>query len=144
MKRILMILATAALTSVLAVGAADARGGGGGGGGHGGGFGGGGHMGGFGGGGHIGGMGSGAHLGGFDGGAHMGGFGGGAHVGGMAMRGDTARIGGDHFGRGVGIHDHAMHHYGRYRPGYGYYYGDSDCYDWYVLHPDQPLPLSCS
>src|SRR5262249_18889642 len=48
MKRVLMILATAALASALAVGAADARGGGGGGGGgHGGGFGGGGHMGGF-------------------------------------------------------------------------------------------------
>jgi hypothetical protein len=37
-----------------------------------------------------------------------------------------------------------MNHYGRYRPGYGYYYSDPDCYDWYALHPDQPLPLSCS
>jgi hypothetical protein len=63
----------------------------------------------------------------------------------MAMRGDMGRIGGDHpHPYGTGIHDHAMNHYGRYRPGYGYYYGDPDCYDWYALHPDQPLPLSCS
>jgi hypothetical protein len=149
MKRVMMILATAALASALAVGAADARGSGGGGGGHGGGFGGGGHMGGFGGGGaHIGG---GAHFGGLDGGAHVGGFGEGVHVGGMAMRGDMGRIGGDHLGLGdhphpygTGIHYHAMNHYGRYRPGYAYSYGDPGCYDWYALHPDRPLPLSCS
>jgi hypothetical protein len=68
----------------------------------------------------------------------------------MAMRGDMGPSGRDHLGlaehslaHGTGIHDHAMNHYGRYRPGYGYY-GGSDCYDWYVLHPDQPLPLSCS
>lgn len=140
MKRVLMILATAALASTMAVGTADARGGGGGGG-HGGGFGGGGHMGGFGGG---------AHVGGF-GGGHVGGFGGGVHVGSMAMHGNMGRLGGDHPGLGdhphadgIGFHDHAMHRHGRYSPGYGYYYGDSDCYDWYVLHPDQPLPLSCS
>ncbi|MET3905794.1 hypothetical protein ABID59_000115 [Bradyrhizobium sp. S3.3.6] len=143
MKRVMMILATAALASALAVGAADARGGGGGGGG--------GHGGGFGGGGHGGGFGGGGHMGGFGGGAHIGGIGGGVHVGGMAMRGDMRPIGGDHLGLadhshpyGTGIHDHAMNHYGRYRPGYGYYYGEPDCYDWYAMHPDQPLPLSCS
>lgn len=144
MKRVMMILATAALASALAVGAAEARGGGGGGGG-------GGHGGGFGGGGHMGGFGGGAHIGGIGGGAHMGGLGGGVHVGGMAMRGDMGHIGGDHLGLAdhphpydTGIHYHAMNHYGRYRPGYGYYYGEPDCYDWYALHPDQPLPLSCS
>jgi hypothetical protein len=154
MKRVMMILATAALASTLAVGTADARGGGGGGGGHGGGFGGGGfggggHMGGFGGGAHIGGFGGGSRIGGVVGGAHLGGLGGGIHVGGTAMQGGMARVAGDHLGLGdhshsygTGIHYHAMHHYGR--SGYGYYYGDPDCYDWLSLHPGQPLPLSCA
>jgi hypothetical protein len=29
-----------------------------------------------------------------------------------------------------GLHQHALHRFGGYGPGYGYYY--SDCYDWYV------------
>ena len=126
MKRMITILATALLASSLLAGAADARGGGGGGGGgHGGGFGGGGHMG-----------------GGFGGGGHIGGFGGGGHIGG---------IGGEHMGRprrrtrrrhigahGFGLHQHALHRFGGYGPGYGYY-GYPDCYDWYVPASRQPL-----
>src|SRR6476646_3046745 len=83
---------------------------------------------------------------GFGGGGHIGGFGGGGHVGG---------IGGEHMGglgdrhvgavgaHGFGLHQHASHRFGGYGPGYGYY-SYPDCYDWYYLHPDQPLPLSCS
>ena len=68
-------------------------------------------------------------------GEHMGGLGGG--VGG-------GHIGGDHIGaHGFGLHQHALHRFGGYGPGYGYY-GYPDCYDWYVLHPNSPLPLSCS
>jgi hypothetical protein len=79
-------------------------------------------RGGGGGGGHGGGVGGGGHMGGGFGGAHMGGF------------------GGDHIGtHDFGLHQHAAHRFG----GYGYY-GNSDCYDWYVLHPNEPLPLSCS
>ncbi|QHP66669.1 hypothetical protein EI171_04090 [Bradyrhizobium sp. LCT2] len=125
MKRAIMILATAALASTLAIGAADAHGGGGGGGGHGG-FGGGGF-----GGGHAG-FGGGAHFGSM---GHEGGFGGGA------------RFGGEHLGFGGhadGLRQHAFHHFGRYRPGYGFYGAYPDCYDRYELHPNQPLPLSCS
>jgi hypothetical protein len=60
----------------------------------------------------------------------MGGLGGGVGAGG-------------HIGaHGYGLHQHALHRLGGYGPGYGYYY--PDCYDWYYLHPDQPLPLSCS
>jgi hypothetical protein len=60
----------------------------------------------------------------------MGGLGG-EHIGGLG--------GGDHIGaRGFGLHQHALHRFG----GYGYY-GYPDCYDWYQLHPNQPLPLSC-
>jgi len=44
---------------------------------------------------------------------------------------------------GFGLHQHASHRFGGYGPGYGYY-NYPDCYDWYYLHPDQPLPLSCS
>ena len=44
---------------------------------------------------------------------------------------------------GFGLHQHASHRFGGYGPGYGYY-SYPDCYDWYYLHPDQPLPLSCS
>jgi hypothetical protein len=156
MKRVMMILATVALASTVAIGAADARGGGGGGGGHGGfgggGFGGGAHIGGFGGGAHIDGIVSGSHLGGFRGGAGAPlrvPFGG-AHVGGTAAPGRMAGINGDHLGvddrshpYGDGIHYHAIHHYGRYRSGYAYY-DNPDCYNWELLHPDQPLPLSCS
>jgi hypothetical protein len=40
---------------------------------------------------------------------------------------------------GFGLHQHALHRFGGY--GYG---GYPDCYDWYELHPEQPLPLSCS
>lgn len=166
MKRLMMILATAALASTLAVGAADARGGGGfGGGGHGGGFGGGGfgggaHIGGFGGGTHIGGISGGAHLGGPGGGAHIGGvvggthlgaLGGGVHARGTVMPGRMASVDGDHLGvdegshpHGGGVQHHAIHHDRRYWSGYAYYYDNPDCYDWYLLHPDQPLPLSCS
>ena len=86
-----------------------------------------------------GGGGGGGHMGGgFGGGAHIGGMGGGEHLGGM---------GGDHFGsvghigdHGFGLHQHAQHRFG----GYGYDYGYPDCYDWPYLHPNAPLPLSCS
>jgi hypothetical protein len=61
----------------------------------------------------------------------MGGLGGGVGVG---------HVGGDHIGA---LHHHALHRFGGYGPGYGYY-GYPDCYDWYVLHPNSPLPLSCS
>jgi hypothetical protein len=158
MKRMRMILALAALVSALAGTAAEARGGGGGS------FGGGGHMAGFGGGAHIGGgMGGMAHVGGFGGGARIGGglggmahvrgFGGGARIGGGMV--GAARIGGiDHFGGqhfglgdhnhsyGSGLRDHGLHRFGRYWRGYGYDSG-LDCYDWYYLHPNEPLPLSC-
>jgi hypothetical protein len=133
MKRMRMILALAALVSALAGTAAEARGGGGG------------HMAGFGGGAHIG--------GGMGGMAHVGGFGGGARIGGGMV--GAARIGGiDHFGGqhfglgdhnhsyGSGLHDHGLHRFGRYWRGYGYDSG-LDCYDWYYLHPNEPLPLSC-
>jgi len=74
--------------------------------------------------------GGGGHMGGGFGGEHMGGLGGG-HIG-----------SGGHIGaHGYGLHQHALHRFGGYGPGYGYY---PDCYDWYELHPDQPLPLSCS
>ena len=133
MKRAIMILATAALASTLAVGTAAAHGGGGGGG-----------HGGFGGGGH-------GFSGGGFGGGHMG-FGGGAHFGGVGHAGGFGgeRFGGEHFGighvasDGAGFRQHAFHHFGRYRPGYGYYGYYPDCYDWYELHPGVPLPLSCS
>jgi hypothetical protein len=53
-------------------------------------------------------------------------------------------LGGGHIGaHGFGLHQHALHRFGGYGPGYAYYYGYPDCYDWYVLHPNQPLPLSC-
>jgi hypothetical protein len=53
-------------------------------------------------------------------------------------------LGGGHIGaHGFGLHQHALHRFGGYGPGYGYY-GYPDCYDWYVLHPNSPLPLSCS
>ncbi len=121
MKRMIKILAMAALASAVTIGAADARGGGGGG--HGGGFG-GGHMGGFGGGAHFG--------GGFGGGIHAGGFGGG--VGHVAS--------GAHFG-GTGLRQHAFHQYGHYRP-YGYGFGGYDnCYDWYQRYPYSARPLYC-
>jgi hypothetical protein len=119
MKRAIMILATAALASTLAVSAADAHGGGG----HGG-FGGGAHAG-FGGGAHFGGMG------------HEGGFGGGARFGGE-------HLGFDGHAATGGLRQHAFHHYDRYRSGSGFYGAYPDCYDWYELHPGQPLPLSCS
>jgi hypothetical protein len=129
MKRAVVILAAAVLASTMAVGAAEARGGGG--------FGGGGHMG-FGGGAHIGGI------------AHAGGFGGGLHPGGAATFGGGPRLGEDHVGlgdhfasHGMGLRQHAFHHDGHYRPGYGFYGSYPDCYDWYYLHPDEPLPLSC-
>ena len=52
---------------------------------------------------------------------------------------------GGHAGAGgIGLRQHAFHRFGRYRPGYGFYGAYPDCYDWYELHPDQPLPLSCS
>jgi hypothetical protein len=117
MTRAIMILATAALASTLAIGAANAHGGGGGGG-HGG-FG-GGHAG-FGGGAHFGGMG------------HGGGFGG------------SARFGGEHLGfadHAGGFRQHAFHRYGG--TGYGSYGAYPDCYDWYELHPGRQFPLSCS
>jgi hypothetical protein len=85
-------------------------------------------MGGFGGGGHIGGFGGGAHIGG------LGGFGGGAHIGGMGHV--------DHFGSAPQMH--AMHHFGRFRPGYGFYDGyGPDCYDLNFQNPTYPLPPYC-
>jgi hypothetical protein len=123
MKRMVAILATALVASSLFTVAADARGGGGGGHG-GGGFGGGAHMGGFGGGGHIGGFGGGAHIG----------FGGAAHIGGMGHV--------DHFGSAPQMH--AMRHFGRFRPGYGFYDGyGPDCYDLNYQNPTYPLPPYC-
>lgn len=74
--------------------------------------------------------GGGGHGGGF-GGGHMGGGFGGAHMGGFG--------GGHSSAHDFGLRQHAAHRFG----GYGYY-GNSDCYDWYVLHPNEPLPLSCS
>jgi hypothetical protein len=126
MRRVITILATAALASSLLTATAEARGGGGG---HGGGFGGGGHMGGFGGGGHIGGI---------AGGARMGGLGSGVHIGGTPGRG-MDRVAGGRFG--IGSH-HAMHRFGTFRHGY-YDYG-LNCYDWYNLHPDYQWPPTCS
>ena len=150
MKRMMMILATAALASTLMTATAEARGGGFGGGGHVGGFGGGAHIGGMMGAGHIGGFEGGAHIGGMVGAAHIGGIGEGMHVGGTAVPGGLGHVGGEHLGLGDhvrgydgGLHQHAMHRFGRYSP--GYLYGDGlDCYDWTHLHPGQPLPLSCS
>jgi hypothetical protein len=167
MKRMMMILATAALASTLVSATAEARGGGFGGGGHVGGFGGGahiggvmgaGHIGGIGGGvhvggmmsaGHIGGIGGGAHVGGMIGSAHIGGIGEGMHAGGVAVPDRIGHLGGEHLGLGDhtrgydgGLHQHAMHHFRRYSPGYLYDDG-LDCYDWYRLHPGEPLPLSC-
>jgi hypothetical protein len=55
------------------------------------------------------------------------------------------QVGAGHFNaghvgaHGFGLHQHAFHHF----RGYGYGYGYPDCYDWYALHPDEPLPLSC-
>ncbi|MGY4374608.1 hypothetical protein ACVWZ3_002247 [Bradyrhizobium sp. i1.3.6] len=52
---------------------------------------------------------------------------------------------GGHVGNGgIGLRQHAFHRFGRNRSGYGFYGAYPDCYDWYELHPDQPLPLSCS
>lgn len=120
MRKTITILATALLASSLAIAQADARGGGGGGG-------------------HGGGMG-----GGFGGGAHMGGgFGGGAaHIGGIGRVGGVGRFDGSRFAFGEGartggIHQHAMHRFGRFYPYYGY---GVDCYDWYLTHPTDPLP----
>jgi hypothetical protein len=71
-------------------------------------------------------------------------FGGELHAGGATTFGGEPHFGEDRLGpRGIGIQQHAMHHYGRYRPGYGFYDGYVDCNDWYNLHPDEPLPLSC-
>ena len=136
MKRMITVLATALLASSLLAGTAEARGGGGGGG-HGGGFGGGGHMGGMGGGGHIGGLGEGAHIGGIGGGEHT-----------ESLGGGMGRLDGGHIGAGIGardpgLHQHALHRYGGYRSGYGYFNDYPDCYDLY-LHPERPLPLNCS
>ena len=119
MRKTITILATALLASTLAIAQADARGGGGGGG-HGG-FGGGAHMG-----------------GGFGGGAHIGGVGlGAAHIGGIGRVGGVGRFEGSRFAFGEGartggIHQHAMHRFGRFYPYYGY---GVDCYDWYLSHP---------
>jgi hypothetical protein len=56
--------------------------------------------------------------------------------------GHVGHFGGGHIGaHGFGLHQHAFHHFRGYGPGYGYYY--PDCYDWYALHPYEPLPLSC-
>ena len=101
LRKIMIVLLTAAALTAGLTADALARGGGGGGGGHGGGFGGGGHMG--------GGFGGGAHMGGgFGGGARMGGgFGGGHFAGrgpalgrGLAGQHAEVRSGRDHFHRG--------------------------------------------
>jgi hypothetical protein len=48
----------------------------------------------------------------------------------------------DHFG--AGLHEHAMHHYGRFRRGYGFYDSYSpDCYDLNYQHPTYPWPPYC-
>ena len=92
-------------------------------------------------------------MAGFGGGAHLGGLGGAGRIGGavggmhLGEPGESIHVGGDHLGMdhpyGAGIRYHAMHRYDRYLPGYSYGYADPNCYDWYELHPDQPLPLSC-
>jgi hypothetical protein len=151
MKRMVTILATAALASMLLAAAAEARGGSGfGGGGHVGGFGGGAHIGGTMGAGHIGGFGGDAHVGGMVGSAHIGGIGAGMHAGRAAVPVTIGHLGGEHLGLGEhthgydgGLHQHAMRRLGRYWPGYVYDEG-LDCYDWTRLHPGEPLPLSCS
>jgi hypothetical protein len=132
MKRMIMILATAALASTLVTAAAEARGGGG-----------------F-GGGHIGGIGGGAHVSGMIGSAHIGGIGEGMHAGVAAVPDGVGHMGGEHFGLGDhtrgydgGLHQHAMHRIRRDGPGYLYDDG-LDCPDWTRLHPGEPLPLSCT
>jgi hypothetical protein len=99
--------------------------------------------------GHIGGIGGGAHVGGMIGSAHIGGIGEGMHAGGVAVPDRIGHLGGEHLGLGDhtrgydgGLHQHAMHRFRRYSPGYLYDDG-LDCYDWYRLHPGEPLPLSC-
>jgi hypothetical protein len=42
------------------------------------------------------------------------------------------------------LHQHVVHQFGRYRPGYGSFYSVPDCYDPYYLHANYPWPLSCS
>ena len=106
MKRVTTILTTALLASSLLT-AAEARGDG-----ASSGFGGGGHMTGFGGGAHIGGIGTGGPTG----RPRMA-----ADVGGIA-RGGIKGFGGNYIGRsynGLGLHRHAMHHFGRFSPEYG-------------------------
>jgi hypothetical protein len=62
----------------------------------------------------------------------MGGFGGG---------GGVDRLGGGNYG--YGFHQHAIRHFGRFGPGYGYDYGYPDCYDLYYRYPNYSWPLSC-
>ncbi|MGG2329592.1 hypothetical protein ACE40V_24885, partial [Salmonella enterica] len=76
-------------------------------------------------------------------------FGGMGHAGGLGggRFGGGTRFGGEHLGFGGhvgGLRQHAFHRYGGFVPGYGFYGAYPDCYDWYELHPAQPLPLSCS
>ena len=123
LRKIMIVLLTAAALTAGLTADAFARGGGGGGGGHGGGFGGGGHM----GGGHMGGgLGGGARMGG-------GGFGGGHFAGrGMAL------------GRGLAAHAEVRGHLGRdhfhrgRRFGFGGGYDDW-CYEYPYYTPNCSL-----
>jgi hypothetical protein len=82
-----------------------------------------------------GGGGHGGFGGGFGGGAHFGAFSGGEHLG---------AIGGRAFPNGLALHQHAIHRYGHFLPGYGLYGSYPDCYDYDYLHPTYPLPPACS
>jgi hypothetical protein len=120
-RKIMIVLAMAAVLTGGLTADAFARGGGGGGGG--------GHGGGFGGGGHIGGGLGGGHMGAGFGGGHMGaGFGGGRGFAGSHFAGTRSRFGHDRrfgpsrFGSGLGA-------YYDYGCGYSYtYYNPYSCY----------------
>lgn len=117
LRKIMIVLLTAAALTAGLTADAFARGGGGGGGGHGGGFGGGGHMG-----------------GGFGGGAHMGGGFGGGHFAGRGMA----------LGRGLAAHAEVRGHIGRdhfhrgRRFGFGGGYDDW-CYEYPYYTPNCTL-----
>ena len=122
LRKIVIVLATAAALTGGLTSDASARGGGGGGG-HGGGFGGGAHTG--------GGFGGGAHLGGGFGRGHFGGPGGafGRGFAGQHFAGARGRFGPDsHFSRG--------RRFARWGAPYGYY-GDSGYYDPSTVAPDE-------
>ena len=118
LRKIMIVLLTAAALTAGLTADAFARGGGGGGSGHGGGFGGGGHMGGGFGGAHMG--------GGVGGGARMGGGFGGGHFAGRGMA----------LGRGLAAHAEVRGHVGRDHFHRGRRFGFGGGYDdWCYEHP---------